>query len=99
METYEKIETVKGIVEKYVNENAESNIYNLIEFEKNHIINIGTSILCTKWNIGYAGGGFVQAVVANDLSRAVGSADSTNIKALKLYCQMMYNTACPLVLV
>ena len=32
METYEKIETVKGIVEKYVNENAESNIYSLSEF-------------------------------------------------------------------
>ena len=93
METYDKIKIVKGIVETYVNENSET--YLLSDFELNHVINIGTSILCTKWNIGYAGGGFVQAVVANDLSRAIGSADSTNIKALKLYCQMMYNTSCP----
>jgi len=93
METYEKIEVVKGIVEKYVNENAENNIYSLSEL--NHIINIGTSVLCTKWNIGYSGGSFVRAVVDNDLSRAIGSADSTNIKALKLYCQMMYNIGCP----
>jgi|TARA_B110000459_G_C16409194_1_gene402265 hypothetical protein len=93
METHEKIKVVKGIVETYVNENSETDL--LSDFELNHVINIGTSILCTKWNIGYAGGGFVQAVVANDLSRAIGSADSTNIKALKLYCQMMYNTACP----
>jgi hypothetical protein len=61
----------------------------------NHIIGIGTSILCTKWEIGYAGGGFVQAVVNNDLRNAFGRADSTNVIALVFYCQLMQNIGMP----
>ena len=95
METYKKIQVVKGIVEQYVNDNI-SSVQGVVTVEDiNHIVNIGTSILCTKWNIGILGGGFVEAVVNNNLSQAVSRADGTNIKALRLYCQMMYNTSLP----
>ena len=77
METFEKIQVVKELVAKYFDENAGTTIgwltlEKLSEDEKNHIINIGTSMLCTKWDIGYPGGGFVQAFVNNDLMRAIG---------------------------
>lgn len=61
-----------------------------------HIVHIGTSILCTKWGIGYPGGGFVQAVVDNDLMNAVGRADSTNVKMLPFYCKLIYNVGMPM---
>jgi hypothetical protein len=58
---------------------------------KSHIVNIGTSILCTKWGIGYPGGGFVQAVVDNDLMGAFSRADSINKDAMGFYCKLLYN--------
>lgn len=94
MDTFKKIEVVKELVSKYLKENgkhaglSEEDCYI-------HIVEIGTSILCTKWQVRYAGGGFVQAVVDNDLQRAFAYADSTNLKALKFYCQLMYNVGIP----
>ncbi len=58
---------------------------------KSHIVNIGTSILCTKWGIGYPGGSFVQAVVDNDLMGAFSRADSINKDAIGFYCKLLYN--------
>jgi hypothetical protein len=58
---------------------------------KSHIVNIGTSILCTKWGIGYPGGGFVQAVVDNDLMGAFSRADSIHKDAIGFYCKLLYN--------
>jgi len=96
METFEKIQVVKGLVAKYFDENASwLKLSHLSEDEKSHIINIGTSILCTKWNIGYPGGGFVQAFVDNDLMRAIGSADGTSYKGFKFFAQLMYNVGMP----
>jgi len=100
METLEKIQVIKELVTKYFEENAGTTIGWLIlerlsEDEKNHIINIGTSILCTKWDIGYPGGGFVQAFVDNDLIRAIGSADGTSYKGFKFFAQLMYNVGIP----
>ena len=95
MEKFEQIDVVKSIATEYVLENINSISGNISQDEITHVINIGTSILCTKWNVGYEGGGFVQSVVANNLSKAIGSADGTNIKALKLYCQMLYNIPFP----
>lgn len=92
------MEEVRKIVEKYYQENG-SNVLPLAvlwnEESVNHVINIGTSILCTKWGIGYPGGSFVQAVVNNDLMEAIGRADSINVHALKFYCQLMYNVGMP----
>ena len=93
----DQIQTVRSLVEDYFDQNASNSIYDRaeVEWNRDHIINIGTSILCTKWKVGYPGGSFVQAVVNNNLTVAVGTADSTNIKALKFYCQMMYNVGMP----
>jgi hypothetical protein len=89
---------VRELVENYFNEHAANTIplsTLLHDKAKDHIINIGTSILCTKWDIGYPGGSFVQAVVNNNLMEAVGRADATNVHALKFYCQLMYNVGMP----
>jgi len=96
MNTQEQITEVKRIVRDYFHKNSMyTGIDEMCHDDNEHIINIGTSILCTKWGIGYEGGSFVQAVVANDLIGAFGSADTINIKALKFYCQLIYNTAMP----
>jgi hypothetical protein len=94
MNTQEQIAKVSEIVKDYLIENNEG-LSNLAPMEMQHVVQTGTSILCTTWGIGYEGGGFVKAVVNNNLSAAIGSADSTNIKALKFYCQLMYNTGKP----
>lgn len=59
---------------------------------KQHIINIGTSILCTKYNIGYPGGSFVQAVVNNNLMESFMRADTINKQCINFYCALLYNT-------
>jgi len=96
MERIEQIKIVKKLVEDSFDENAMyTGIDDMNEENKAHIINIGTSILCTKWEIGFEGGGFVQAVVDNDLMKAVGSADGTSLKALKFFTSLLYNNANP----
>jgi len=40
---------------------------------------------------GIEGGGFLMAVLCNDLMRALGKADSTNIKRLEDYGRFLYN--------
>lgn len=60
-----------------------------------YIKQVCVSMLCTKWNIGPQGGGFVQAVVQNDLLGAVSRADSMNSQLLKFYCTMLYNSKKP----
>jgi len=95
MDTFEKIEVVKKLVAKYLKENGAHAGLSEADCQNDHIVQIGTSILCTRWNVGYAGGGFVQAVVDNDLQRAIANADSTNVRALKFYCQLIYNVGMP----
>jgi hypothetical protein len=58
------------------------------ENDKDHIINIGRSVMMTRDNV-LIGGGFVQAVNANDLSSAVERADSVCQKNLPyfVYCK------------
>jgi hypothetical protein len=95
METFKKIEVVKELVAKYLKENGAHAGLSEVDCQNACIVQIGTSILCTRWNVGYAGGGFVQAVVDNDLQRAIANADSTNVRALKFYCQLIYNVGMP----
>ena len=95
METFKKIEVVKNLVANYLKENGAHVGLSEFDCQNDHIVQIGTSILCTKWQVGYAGGGFVQAVVDNDLQGAISRADSTNVRALKFYCQLMYNVGMP----
>jgi hypothetical protein len=58
---------------------------------REHIINCGASVLCTKWEVGYPGGSFVQAVVKNNLSEAFGRADSINQACIKFYVMLLHN--------
>jgi hypothetical protein len=96
MNVVDQIEIVRNTVLNYFNEHGEyTGISNLSESEKSHIIEIGTSILCTKWAIGYEGGGFVQAFVSNDLMGAIGRADGTSYKGFKFFASLMYNVGAP----
>jgi hypothetical protein len=96
MNTQEQIAEVKGIVRDYFYENKMyTNIDEMCHDYNEHVINTGTSMLCTKWGIGSPGGSFVQSVIDNNLIRAFGSADHINIKALKFYCQLIYNVSMP----
>jgi hypothetical protein len=57
-----------------------------------HILDIMVSIMCTRDKSSYAGGGFVEAVVANNLYLAASRADSECSKHLKLLA--MTNANC-----
>jgi hypothetical protein len=57
-----------------------------------HNLDIMVSIMCTRDKSSYAGGGFVEAVVNNNLYQAVSRADSENLKVLKLL--VMCNANC-----
>ena len=98
MQVADQIQKVRSLVEDYYNKSLQwdENITFLSDQQKEHVIQIGTSILCTKWKIGYSGGSFVQAVVDNNLMEAVGRADGTNVKMLPFYCKMMYNISMPM---
>lgn len=55
----------------------------------NHILDIMVSIMATRDKSSYAGGGFVEAVVANNLYLAMSRADSdcrNNIFILTMCC-------------
>lgn len=62
----------------------------------NHVINIATSIMCTKWGVGYNGGSFASAVVSNNLTATYGNADSTNRECIHFYVVMINNLDYPL---
>lgn len=96
MDTQKQIKTVKSIVAAYYIENASyCKISGLNSEEQNHIIEIGTSILCTKWGVGYEGGSFVQSFVNNDLLGAIGRADETSYKGFKFFASLIYNISMP----
>lgn len=85
---------IRDAVENYLDEHAvECNVGHLASSQdtRDHIIEIGTSILCTKWGVSYAGGSFAQAVVDNNLSESFGRADMINRKALYFYSVLLYN--------
>ena len=54
-----------------------------------HVVDIGTSVLCAKWEIGYKPGGFVQALIDNDLKGAFRKADKTNENCIGFYLRLM----------
>lgn len=55
-----------------------------------HVINVGSSILMTRDNV-LQGGGFVQAVVNNDLREAIGRADDVCINYLRFFVGIKNN--------
>ncbi len=90
----EEREKIQAAVSEYFHKNAHlyiSNFPYLREEDKNHIISIGTSIICTRDNVGFPGGSFVQSIVNNDLRGAFATADNVNQGAIRFYVMMMYN--------
>lgn len=83
-------------LKKYVTDklNNSRSVDHVPKDDDHHIINIGISILETKYpeiGPGYAGGGFVQAVVNNDLMEAMGRADYVCAKNIRFFCTLLYN--------
>jgi hypothetical protein len=83
-------------ISQAVGEYVERNSYlipdqHLNEKDLDHIINIGTSIMCTKWEVGFPGGSFVQSINNNDLMGAVNSADDVCGNCLKFFVVLHYN--------
>lgn len=90
----EQIEKVRSAVKAYFTANGPNYIPNFVylsDEDKSHIVSIGTSILCTKFEIGYPGGSFVQAIVNNNLSGAFATADNVNMNAIRFYVMMINN--------
>ena len=94
----EEIKEIEGQVEAFLDlelGNPECNpAFQLLGIQsesREHIIRIGTSILCTKRGVGYPGGSFVQAIVNNDLMGAFGRADRINKDSIEFYCKLLYN--------
>ena len=92
----QQIQIVRQLVEDYcAREMYLTHGFTPSDEEYQHILNIGESVLCTKWNVGYPGGGFVQAVVSNNLQLAYNRADYINRKYLQLYVGLMQSISCP----
>ena len=94
MKAEDKIkEHVDACIEKWDRECGNDFIY--LAHTKNtrdHIVAIGTSILCTKFGVGFPGGSFVQAVVDNKLAESLGRADNINRHCLLFYTKLLYNS-------
>lgn len=91
--TEEHVDRIAAKVADYFDQHAEwHGLGHLSPSDRQHVIAIGTSILCTKWQVGYPGGSFAQAVANNDLMGAFRSADQVNQRAIKFYCSLIYNT-------
>lgn len=97
-ETSETVNRIKGKVEDLLEQEIQSPYCNPIfgmqardPDAREHIIQIGTSIISTRDGIGPPGGSFVQAIVDNDLMAAFGRADHINQNSIYFYCKLMYN--------
>jgi hypothetical protein len=92
----QQIDVVRKLVEDYCSrEMYLTHGFTPSDDEYQHILNIAESVLCTKWNVGYPGGSFVQAVVDNNLQLAFSRADYINRKYIPLYIGLMQSVSCP----
>lgn len=87
------IEAVKEHIDQYLRTGRDVGFGLVASTQDNrdHIAQIGKSILCTRWGVGYPGGSFAQAVVDNDLREAFGRADHINLNCIRFYVSLMYN--------
>jgi hypothetical protein len=91
---FKQMAIVKDAVETYFEKMAPLSVFEFAfmnEEEMDHIKSIGCSIMNARLGIGFEPGGFVQAVIDNNLSRAFANADNINQRALKFYMLMIYN--------
>jgi hypothetical protein len=92
----QQIDVVRKLVEDYCSrEMYLTHGFTPSDDEYQHILNIAESVLCTKWNVGYPGGSFIQAVVDNNLQLAFSRADYINRKYIPLYIGLMQSVSCP----
>jgi hypothetical protein len=87
-------DAVRARIKQYSNETSDFGFRMTVSPSsdtEDHVVNIGTSILCTRWEIGYPGGSFVEAIVNNNLSEAFGRADSVNVNCIRFYVSLLYN--------
>jgi hypothetical protein len=87
---------IAKVVADYFDKYAQDYIpFSIATEEREHIIYIGSTILCTKWELGYPGGDFAIAVVNNDLAGAFRRADHINVHCIRFYIMLMYNVGAP----
>ena len=92
--TIHNMQVIKSAVKEYIEDMGHHYIQNyefLTKDDLEHIADIGTSVICTKLEIGYPGGSFAQSIVNNDLRGSFASADQVNAGAIRFYVMMMYN--------
>lgn len=92
--TLYNLQVIRDAVSEYYSKYSQLYIHNVERFtseEKLHIIDIGTSIIGTRLEIGFPGGSFVQSIVNNDLRGAFASADDINVNCIRFYLMMIYN--------
>jgi hypothetical protein len=99
---YKQYETIYNNIAEQLQEVIENEgLDEAIEFAKDwgyitvsdHILSIMVSIMVTRDKTSYAGGGFVEAVVGNDLYLAMSRADnecSQHLKLLTMCCNQCY---------
>jgi hypothetical protein len=89
----EQIERISEAVEKYLTRNSKLvPMHHLLNKEsREHIVRIGTSIMCKKWEIGPTPGSFVTAICSNDLRGAVNRADTVNGDCIRFYVTLYEN--------
>ncbi len=88
------IEKIREQVQNYFDKNGRNYIQGfeyLSGDEKQHIVDIGTSIISHKLGVGFEPGSFVKAFCDNDLRKAFTCADNVNIKAIRFYVMMEWN--------
>ncbi len=83
----EQRDRIQEEVKKYIIRNSYLIPDHILTNERDmeHVVEVGTSIMCTKWEVSYPGGDFVQAVVDNKLDEAIGRADMTCVECLKFF--------------
>ena len=62
------------------------------EYEKNHVVNIGTQIMLNYWGLQkYEPGSFVKSFISNNLHDSYMRADRINSLCIRFYLMMKYN--------
>ena len=85
---------IREKVSDYLERNAQSTgvpIQILFGEEREHVVNIGTSIMMNRLGFNTYPGSFVQAVLDNNLTSAFSRADSINRQCLGFYATMICN--------
>lgn len=88
MTDIEKIDSYKIKVKEALAKNPSMIIGFLTEDEESHVRDIAFSICASREKI-FSAGGFVSAILANDLELAVYRADATCMRALKFFVHTM----------